>query len=156
MTVNKRKKCSRQRASHTHGWGSKKKHRGAGNRGGKGMSGTGKRGDSIKTLIWKDTHFFGKHGFIPHGAKKEINPINIECIEENLGKLLENKSITREGDAYIVDLKKLGCNKLLGKGIIKNKFKITAEYASGKVIEKIKEAGGEVILGFSEQNINPP
>ena len=54
MVVNKRKKFSRQRGGHTHGWGSKKKHRGSGNRGGKGMGGTGKRADQVKTLIWKE------------------------------------------------------------------------------------------------------
>jgi len=40
MTVNKRKKMSRLRGSHTHGWGAKKKHRGKGNKGGAGMAGT--------------------------------------------------------------------------------------------------------------------
>ena len=45
MTVNKRKKFSRYRGSMTHGCGSKKKRRGSGHRGGKGMAGTGKRSD---------------------------------------------------------------------------------------------------------------
>ena len=38
-----RKKNTRQRGSHTHGWGAKKKHRGAGNRGGRGNAGSGPR-----------------------------------------------------------------------------------------------------------------
>ena len=45
MTHNKRKKNSRQRGEWTHGWGAKKKHRGAGHRGGRGNAGSGKRGE---------------------------------------------------------------------------------------------------------------
>ena len=63
MVVNKRKKSTRQRAGTTHGYGSMKKHRGAGHRGGRGASGTGKRADSKKPSIWKQTDYFGKHGF---------------------------------------------------------------------------------------------
>ena len=57
MTVNKRKKNSRQRGSHTHGWGAMKKHRGAGNRGGRGAAGSGKRADSKKPSIWTGPYF---------------------------------------------------------------------------------------------------
>jgi len=137
MVVNKRTKFSRQRASHTHGWGSKKKHRGAGNRGGRGMAGTGKRGDQMKTLHWKDKKYFGKHGFKKKGLKKEVNTINIDYVEENLDKFL------KEG---VVDLGKLGYNKLLGKGHVKSKLKIKVDNASAKAVEKVKKAGGEVIL----------
>ncbi len=45
------KKNKRQRGLSSHGWGHKKKHRGAGNRGGKGMAGTGKRADTKKPSI---------------------------------------------------------------------------------------------------------
>ncbi len=142
MVINKRKKFSRQRASPTHGWGSKKKHRGAGNRGGRGMAGTGKRGDQIKTLIWKDKKYFGKHGFKKKGIEKEIKTINIDYIEENLNKFL------KEGDT--IDLKNLGYTKLLGKGKIKSKLKIKVDNASKKAVEKVKKLGGEVILPKKE------
>jgi len=146
MVVNKRKKFSRQRASHTHGWGSKKKHRGAGNRGGRGMAGTGKRGDALKTLYWKDKKYFGKHGFKKKGIKEKINVVNIDYIEENLDKFLGKGLVVKEGDVYIIDLNKLGYNKLLGKGKVSNKFRIIVKYASGKAVEKIKQAGGDVVL----------
>lgn len=146
MVVNKRKKFSRQRGSHTHGWGSKKKHRGSGNRGGFGMAGTGKRADQMKTLIWKDEHYFGKYGFISKGVKEKINAVNIDFIEENLDKFLSKGLASKQENFYFIDLEKLGYNKLLGNGRIINKYKIKAKYASGNAIEKIKQAGGEVIL----------
>ena len=146
MVVNKRKKNSRQRGSKTHGWGAMKKHRGAGNRGGRGMAGTGKRGDAMKPHIWKDTKYFGKHGFIKHGMKIDINGVNFIWIEDKLDGLLSRKLASKEGDTYVIDVGKLGFNKLLGKGRVLRKFKINVDYASANVIGKVKEAGGEVIV----------
>lgn len=145
MTATKRKKTSRLRGSHTHGWGAKKKHRGAGSRGGKGMAGTGKRGDAKKPSIWKNKKYFGKHGFKKLSSSEEIKPINISYFEENLDKLLSEKLIEHQGDLYIIDVKKLGFNKVLGCGKLTNKYKISSPYFSKKVVEKIKAAGGEAI-----------
>lgn len=145
MVVNKRKKFSRQRASHTHGWGSKKKHRGAGNRGGRGMAGTGKRADQMKTLIWKDKHYFGKYGFKKKGVRVEIKAVNVGYIEENLDKFL------KEGE--IIDLAKFGYNKLLGNGNVRSKLNIKVKSASSKAVERVKEAGGEVVLENKSKKI---
>ena len=62
MPVNKRKKATRFRAKTTHGYGSMKKNRGAGNRGGRGMAGSGKRADQKKPTILKlyGNEYFGK------------------------------------------------------------------------------------------------
>ena len=145
MTVNKRKKNERQRGHSTHGWGAKKKHRGKGHQGGAGMAGTGKRADSKKPSIWKDTHYFGKFGFISKTPKVKINAVNIGYIEQNVNKFVSQNIIKKENDTYIVELEKLGYNKLLGDGRISMKFKIKTPYASKRALEKIKEAGGEVI-----------
>src|SRR3989338_998997 len=145
MVVYKRKKNTRQRGSHTHGWGSKKKHRGAGHRGGRGMAGSGKRADQIKPSLWKE-RYFGKFGFKKKGVKEDIKSINICVIDEKIGDYISKKLIVKEDDFYVVDLEKLGYNKLLGNGRIKKKFKITTPYASKKVIERIKNANGIVVL----------
>lgn len=146
MTVNKRKKNDRQRGSKTHGWGAKKKHRGQGNRGGRGMAGTGKRADSKKPSIWKDKHYFGKHGFVSKTPKLKINPVNINFIEQHLDRFISNGLIKKEDGFYSVELEKLGYNKLLGDGQVSVKFKVKTPYASEKAVDKIKEAGGEVIM----------
>ena len=146
MTTNKRKKFSRLRGSMTHGWGSKKKHRGSGNRGGKGMAGSGKRADSKKPSLWKQK-YFGKYGFVSKGIKKNINPVNIRYLDENVPKWALQKLVIKENDFFSIDLEKLGFNKLLSSGGVANKYKIKVPYASKKAIEKIKSNGGEVILG---------
>jgi len=146
MVVYKRKKKSRQRGSHTHGWGAKKKHRGAGHRGGRGMAGSGKRADTIKPSLWKED-YFGKHGFVKKGVKREIKPINISYVEENIERLVKENVAVKDGAAYKIDISKLGRNKILGDGEATRKYIIKAEYASKGAIAKIKKAGGEVSLG---------
>ncbi|MCH8003466.1 MAG: uL15 family ribosomal protein [Nanoarchaeota archaeon] len=142
MTVNKRKKVSRYRGSMTHGWGAKKKHRGSGNRGGKGMAGSGKRSDSKKPSLWK-YKYFGKYGFVSKNTRK-INAININYLEDNIEKLPQD-ILTKEGDFFSINLEKLGFNKLLSSGKVTNKYKIKVLFASKKAVEKIKSNGGEII-----------
>ena len=145
MTINRRKKNTRHRGHKTHGWGSKKKHRGKGHQGGAGMSGTGKRADSKKPSIWKDVNYFGKHGFISKTPKVKIKALNVSYLEIHLDQLIASKIIKKEGAVYSVELEKLGYNKLLGDGRVSMKFKITAPYASALAVDKVKKAGGEII-----------
>jgi len=153
MPVNRRKKNVKQQGHKTYGWGSKKKRRGAGNRGGRGMAGSGKRADQKKPSILKEygNKYFGKRGFVKHN-KKIVKPINIDNLEKKLPDLVSKKLINEESKGFIIDLKKIGYNKLLGSGKITKKLVITADSASKKAIDKIKKAGGEVILPSEPKN----
>ena len=139
MVVNKRKKLARYRGSKTHGGGAKKKRRGAGNRGGKGMAGTGKRADTKKPVIWKNKKYFGRNGFYNQNARK-IRAINIGFIDAHIDKF----GIKEKDGTYSFDLKQLGYDKLLGGGRVTRKYEVKAEYVSRKAEEKIKNAGGTV------------
>lgn len=157
MTAKRRKKLSRQRGSHTHGWGSKKKHRGAGNRGGRGMAGTGKRGDAKKPSVWAE-RYFGKHGFKKKNIKVKISPINIRTIGQLLAGWI-NLKLAEENEGFIfIDLQKLGYNKLLSNGNASKKFKINVPYASAEAVEKVRAAGGEVagLVEKAEQKPEQP
>ena len=141
--MKKRKKSSRMRAQTTHGYGSKKKHRGAGNKGGKGMAGSGKRAASKKPTIMKlyGKSYFGKRGFIiPPSIKKKVKTITLDYITNNLDKISK-----KEGEFYVIDANSLGYNKVLGSGKISAKIKISCSSFSKKAEEKIKEAKGEII-----------
>jgi len=132
----KTKKNVKQRGGHTHGWGHKKKHRGAGSRGGRGMAGSGKRADQNKMRVFKEfgTKYFGKFGF---KSKKQFTLKSINLYEiERLGK---NK----------VELKGY---KVLGTGDLTKKIKITANKFSKKALEKIKKTGGEAVT-YGEDNV---
>jgi large subunit ribosomal protein L15 len=131
-----RKKNSRQKGSKTHGWGSMKKHRGAGNRGGKGRAGTGKRADTKKPTIINlfGNSYFGKTGFTSRSMKKVI-AINVSQLQV----MFEKGQVKND-----IDLKKIGFNKLLGSGQITAKLTIKVDVASPRAIEKVKKAGGSV------------
>ena len=144
MTVNRRKKDVKFRGSHTHGWGSKKKHRGSGNRGGKGNAGTGKRADHNKPSIWHG-QYFGKHGFVHKGAIHH-KTVNIEYLNENIEKLVKSNAAKLQGGAFVVNIRDLGFDKLLGKGRATKKLVITADYASASAVEAVEAAGGKVIV----------
>jgi large subunit ribosomal protein L15 len=144
MVFRKIKKNVKQRGSKTHGWGAMKKHRGAGNRGGRGMAGTGKKGDAMKPSIWHNKRYFGKLGFIKHGVAEKIIPVNLSYLEVNIEMLVKKGLAEKKGDVFVVDIKKLGFNKVLGCGRLSKKFKINSPSFSKEAVEKIKAAGGEV------------
>jgi large subunit ribosomal protein L15 len=146
-----RKKNTRHRGSKTHGCGSMKKRRGAGHRGGRGAAGSGKRGDCKKPSIWKNKKYFGVHGFASHVQRALATPVNLSYIEAKIETLVKNKLAKKDNDTYILNLNDLGFQKLLSKGIITKKFKISCDYATVKSIEKVKKNGGEVILSVIEK-----
>jgi len=128
MKTKKRKKQTRLRGSHTQGGGFKKKQRGSGNRGGVGNAGTGKRADHKK----KDPQlYFGKSKTLRRAPREEIKTMNLEQIQNKF---------QNQGQ---IDLSKF---KILGKGQITFATKITSLAASKSAIEKVKKAGGEIIL----------
>jgi large subunit ribosomal protein L15 len=133
----KTKKSKRQRGYNSHGWGHKKKHRGAGSRGGRGNAGSGKRADTkVPTIINKyGTTNLAKKGFV-RPKTKTINTINIcELI------LLAEKVKKSE-----FNLNDYGFQKLLGTGNLSTALKIQVDMASKSAIEKVKNAGGEVTV----------
>lgn len=144
--INKRKKLSRYRGSHTHGGGAKKKRRGSGHRGGVGMAGTGKMADHKKPMVLKlyGKNYLGKYGF-KRPLKKiiKLKVLNLEDLDRNLEKYLQNNLIQKEKDMYIINLSNLGYDKLLGSGNANNKYKIIGK-VSEKTKIKIEEKGGLV------------
>jgi len=137
MPVNKRKKNTRMRAQTTYGYGSMKKHRGAGNRGGRGMAGTGKRADQKKSKILKTIgkKYYGKYGFNRPQSTVKINKVI------NLSEI--NEKAVKKGDLFVFDASKY--DKVLANGNLTKKIKITCKSFSASAQEKIEKAGGEAI-----------
>lgn len=126
----KRKKVSRMRGSTTHGRGAMKKARGSGHRGGVGMAGTGKRADHKKSLILQTyERYFGSVGLKPKPKNYEV--INVSDLE-----------LMAKGKKEL----NLSNYKILGNGEIKVALTINAQSASGVAMEKIKAAGGKIII----------
>jgi large subunit ribosomal protein L15 len=145
MSLNRRKKAIKFRGDHTHGYGSKKKHRGSGHQGGVGMAGTGKKADQKKTKIWKDTKYFGRHGF-DSKTRVDVKGINIFYFETHLDTLVKDGLVKKEGDSYNIDLKDFKCNKLLGSGNVTKKYVVKTDFASKTAVEKVQKLGGKILL----------
>lgn len=142
----KRKKASkmRGRGQGTHGWGARKKHKKSGHRGGKGMAGTGKRADQKKTLMTKlyGHGYFGKQGITSKKTERDKRKrINLRDIEFNLAKY--GKKAGEKWEINLQEYKILDASKDYA---IKNKLIIKAKKASKSAAEKVKEAGGEILV----------
>lgn len=136
MKLKKRNKKSRARGDRTLGW-AMKKHKGSGNRGGKGMAGTGKRADQRKTWVIKYRFpYFGKQGFTSRSTKKRIN------------KVMNLRDINERYNSGEIDLSEY---KILGAGEIDGKFIIKARSVSKSAREKIEKAGGKIILSEEKE-----
>jgi large subunit ribosomal protein L15 len=131
----RKKKNIRFRGSKTHGWGAKKKHRGAGHRGGHGRSGSGKRGDQKKPSYWKYEKP-GKVGFTSKSRTLSL-PITLQYIQDHKDTLPIDSHAN-------LDLTQLGFHKLLATGKISTKLNIIIPFATERAIAKIKKAGGSV------------
>ena len=134
MTTKKRKKVTKQRGSKSHGWGSKKKHRGAGSRGGRGQAGLMKHKKSW--MVQNDPEHFGRSGFtVP--KNKRIRAVNLRDIE-----LIAGKMGLKE-----VDVSLFGFEKVLSSGKITKPLTVKAKKFVAKAKEKIEAAGGKIIEG---------
>jgi large subunit ribosomal protein L15 len=126
--IKKRKKVTRHKGTHTHGRGFKKKARGKGHRGGIGNAGSGKRADHKKDA---KNRIFGKSKTL-----RKLPTINLPVI--NLSDIAEKF----KGKAEV----NLSGFKILSSGELKEKMIIKASAASKSAIDKVKKAGGDILL----------
>jgi large subunit ribosomal protein L15 len=139
--THKKKKSKGQRGLTTYGHGARKKWQSSGQKGGKGMSGTGKRADHKKSLVIKlyGNKYFGKQGITSRGTKKDKSKvINLRDIEQNLDSLMK-----KFGKGTELHMNKY---KILGDGNIKTKLIIKAKAFTESAKQKIEKAGGEIII----------
>ena len=135
MKLKKRKKSRRMEGSRYHGFAAKK-HKGKGNKGGKGMSGTGKKAGQKITYVLRYLYpYFGKESL--KRKSKKLKEINLR----DLGSYFKNAKKTSEG--YELDMLEY---KILGEGELKEKLIIKASGFSKQAKEKIEKAGGKAVL----------
>ncbi len=128
------------RGNHTHGRG-KKAGRGAGLKGGRGRAGANKhRFLMLQVLGGKHPHLaakpWGRIGF--KYRSRDGNPTP-EAV--NVGDLSARFPGQKE-----IDLTAVGIGKLLGSGAIASAVTVKVESASAGAVEKVKAAGGKVVL----------
>lgn len=120
------------RGQRWHGYGSKKKHRGGGSKGGKGYGGSHKHKWSYITKY--EPEHYGYKGF--HSLKKKDAAINLDEVQ----KIAEKENIKE------IDLTKMGYTKILSRGEIKEPLTIKIKKSSAAAKEKVEAAGGKLII----------
>lgn len=151
MTTNRRSKKSRARGTRRHGYGDKKRHRGAGHRGGRGNAGSGKMGDCKSPTFARIPDYFGKHGFISK-TRMIVNPVNVGYFDTHVDSLVKSGEIEKKAEVYYINCSKIGYTKLLSKGPVTHKFEITVDIAAPNAVSKVEAAGGKVITDSNGQN----
>jgi large subunit ribosomal protein L15 len=149
MLKHKKSKVKTMRGTSSHGWGHKKKHRGAGNRGGKGMAGSGARGDAKKPSILTTigNSYYGKRGFSSIHAKK-INVLSLTFIDTHFEELTTSGLIV-DGTLNTIDMR---INKVLGRGKLTHKLNIICEEISANAKAAVEAAGGSVEVTKPSEN----
>ncbi len=134
MVVHRVRKIRKKRGARTCGKGSHKKNRGAGSRGGRGLSGRFKHKKSW--AIRFEPEYFIKKGFtIPPKALREVKAITIRDIDA-LAKRLNKTEI---------DISEFGYGKVISTGELTQPLTIKAKKFVEKAKQKIESAGGKAI-----------
>jgi len=128
------------------GRGSAKRGRGSGEKGGKGLSG-GHKQKWPHILKYMPEHF-GKHGFVrPPEVSEEISSINVGELDERLDELVQQGIAKQVENKFVVDVRKLGFEKVLGGGRVTHPLEVTAGKFSEQAKRKLEEAGGKAVEG---------
>ena len=138
MVVRTQKKMRKARG-YNRRRGNGKRCRGAGNRGGRGRAGLGKRAAHNRFKIIKEeghSNYLGKNGFTSVKQVKKFHPtaINVDQVEKLAAKLGKTE----------LNLAKLGFEKLLGNGKITTKLIINVPNFTESAKQKIEAAGGKI------------
>lgn len=142
MTDKKR----RQRGSRTHGGGSQKNRRGAGNRGGRGRAGRDKHEQSL----YPDK---GKSGFKrPEGTARSVAEVTVRELDEEAPLLVEAGLAEADDEGYRIDARDVADDghevdavKVLGSGQVRSTLTVLADEFTDGARERIEAAGGTTI-----------
>jgi large subunit ribosomal protein L15 len=144
-------KTRRQRGSRTHGGGSQKNRRGAGNRGGRGRAGRDKH-------EFHDYEPLGKSGFDrPQKVQRDVETVNVRELDEDAVVLAADGVAEDTGDGYRVDARDVvedghdvDVVKVLGGGRVHESLAVVADDFSEEAVASIEQADGEAIVPESK------
>lgn len=149
MTSKKR----RQRGTRTHGGGTQKNRRGAGNRGGRGNAGREKHEKHGQPPL-------GKHGFTrPPEVQVDVREIELRTIDENIAIYASDGVAEETEHGYRVDVRDVvedghdvDVVKVLGAGQVYNSLDVVADAFTAAAVERIEAEGGSAILSERAEN----
>jgi large subunit ribosomal protein L15 len=139
------RKIRKKRGSRTQGYGRVSQHRDTGS---KPNRKAGRHKAKWSYVQRYDPDYFGKTGFTsPKSLRQKVAIINVGRLDIIAEKIAREK----QEDRYVVDLKELGFTKLLGSGKVTKPLVVKISSFSKSADEKIKKAGGQILMETEEQ-----
>jgi len=142
-------KKKRQRGSRTHGGGTQKNRRGAGNRGGRGAAGRDKHEYHNHPPLGEEGEGFSR----PEKVQDDVVTIDVQQLDEDAAVLAAEGLAESTGDGYAIDARNVvdggddaDVVKVLGSGQVHSELDVVADAFSARAEEKIEAAGGTVEL----------
>lgn len=71
--------------------------------------------------------------------------VNLDYLDEKAQELVKNGLATEEEGKIVIDVAKMGYNKVLGRGKLSQALVIKSPLFSESALRKIEEAGGEAV-----------
>jgi large subunit ribosomal protein L15 len=140
----KLRKIRKKRGSRTVGYGRVGQHRKSGS---KGERKAGRHKHLWSYVLRYEPDYFGKRGFTsPKSLKQKEKVINLGKLDE-----LAKKAPEKKDEKIFVDLESLGYTKLLGTGKVTKPLIVKVASCSKSAAEKIKEAGGQILMETQEE-----
>jgi len=137
----KLRKTRKMRGSRTHGYGQIGQHR---KTGGKGRRKAGRHKAGWTYVIKHEPNYYGKRGFTsPQSLHHKTSIINVGQLEELADRLAKEQPEKKK--RTVLDLNKLGYNKLLGMGNITSPLLVKITSHSENAAKKIEKAGGQIL-----------
>ena len=139
----KLRKTRKMRGSRTHGYGQIGQHR---KTGGKGGRKAGRHKGGWTYIIKHEPNYYGKKGFTsPEGLRRKHSIINVGQLEELADRLTPKERLEKTKKKPVLDLNKLGYNKLLGMGKITRPILVKIAAHSEKATKKLEKVGGQIL-----------
>jgi large subunit ribosomal protein L15 len=141
----KLRRTRKNRGSRTQGYGRVGQHRDTGS---KPNRKAGRHKHKWSYVLRYEPDYFSKEGFTsPKSLRQHVNVINVGKLDE----IAEKISTEKQEGKFLIDLESRGFTKLLGSGKITKPLTVKVGSCSKSAVEKIREAGGEVLTETQEQ-----
>jgi|SRR5271157_1013420 len=138
------RKVRKDRGSRTHGWGRVGQHRRTGS---KGRRHAGRHKALWSYVIKYEPDYYSKIGFTsPQSVRSKTRTINVGILKN----VVVEAQAQKQEDKLMIDLETLGYTKLLGSGKITEPFIIRVKSYSKSAAEKVKNAGGQILVETHE------
>ena len=136
------RKIRKKRGSRTHGAGTVGQHR----KGSKGRRKAGRHKEGWTYVIRHEPDYFGKKGFRPkQSLGQKLNVVNVGGLEKLADRQATEEKIGKKEGKVLLNLNKLGYDKLLGKGKIATPILVRIASYSALAAKKIEDSGGRIL-----------